>query len=110
MLSWLVYSLLAHGFSRLLGGQGRLRGTLGTVALSFTPFLIHGLGIVPFIVFGGVLNTWQLILRYKAVRSAHELSWGRSVAATLLPFLVYMLFWLVVTGLLVLVVALVAGR
>jgi hypothetical protein len=58
-----------------------------------------------------VLNTWQLILRYKAVRSAHGLSWGRSLAATLLPYLAYLLFWLLLTGLLALVVALVvAGR
>jgi hypothetical protein len=109
VLSWLVYGLLAHAFARLLGGRGWLRGTLGTVALSFTPFLIRGLGILPFVVFGGVLNTWQLILRYKALRSAHELSWGRALAATLLPFLAYLLFWLVVGGLLAVVLALAVG-
>lgn len=109
VLSWLVYGLLAHGFARLLGGRGWLRGTLGTVALSFTPFLIRGLGIIPFIVFGGALNTWQLILRYKALRSAHELPWGRAVVATLLPFLVYLLVWLLLGGLLALILALVAG-
>lgn len=109
VLSWLMYGLLAHGFARLLGGRGWLRGTLGTVALSFTPFLIRGLGIIPFIVFGGVLNTWQLILRYKALRSAHELPWGRAVIATLLPFLVYLLLWVLLGGLLALILALLAG-
>ena len=110
VLSWLVYALLAHGFARWLGGRGSLRGALGTAALSFTPFLLNGLSIVPFVVFGGVLNTWQLILRYKAVRSAHALPWGRSVAATLLPYLVYLVLWLLLGTALVLVVAAIVGR
>lgn len=109
VLSWLVYGLLAHGFARMLGGRGRWRGTLGAAALSFTPFLIRGLGIIPFVVFGGVLNTWQLILRYKALRSAHALPWGRALAATLLPYLVYLLFWLLFGGLLALILAVAAG-
>jgi hypothetical protein len=110
VLSWLVYALLAHGFARLLGGRGSLSGALGTAALSFTPFLLNGLSIVPFLVFGGALNTWQLILRYKAVRSAHALPWGRSVAATLLPYLVYLVLWLGLGSALAVIVAVIAGR
>lgn len=110
VLSWLIYALLAHGFARWLGGRGSLRGSLGAAALSFTPFLFHGLSIVPFLVFGGVLNTWQLLLRYKAVRSAHALPWGRSLAATLLPYFVYLILWLLVGTLIAIVVAAVAGR
>jgi hypothetical protein len=110
VLSWLVYALLAHGFARLLGGRGSLRSALGTAALSFTPFLLNGLGIVPFVVLGGALNTWQLLLRYKAVRSAHDLSWGRSVAATLLPYLVYLVLWLLLGAGLAVIVALVVRR
>ena len=108
--SWLVYTLLAHGFARALGGRGAFSGALGTTALSFTPFLLNGLAIVPFLVFGGVLNTWQLILRYKAVRSAHALPWGRAALATLLPYLVYMVVWLVLGILLALLVAAIVGR
>lgn len=110
VLSWLVYALLAHGFARWLGGRGSLRGSLGTTALSFTPFLFHGLGIVPFLVLGGVLNTWQLLLRYKAVQSAHGLSWNRSLAATLLPYLVYLIIWLLLGVLLALAVIAIVGR
>lgn len=110
VLSWLIYGLLAHGFALWLGGRGSLRGALGAVALSFVPFLFHGLSIVPFLVFGGVLNTWQLLLRYKAVRSAHALPWGRSVAATLLPYLVYLIVWLLLGALLALLLAAIAGR
>jgi hypothetical protein len=110
VLSWLVYGFLAHGFARWLGGRGRLTGTLGTLALSFTPFLLHGLSLAPFVVFGGVLNTWQLILRYKAVRSAHQLPWGRALAATLLPYLVYLILWLLAGLVLAVVVTAVVGR
>jgi hypothetical protein len=110
IVAWLVYALLAHGFARALGGRGALRMTLGTTALSFMPFLLHGLAIVPFLVFGGALNTWQLILRYKAVRSAHKLSWGRAALATLLPYLVYLLVWLALGILFAFVLAAIVGR
>lgn len=98
LLSWWVYTLLAHLFARLLGGKGRLRGFLGASALSFAPLLLQGLHLFPFLALGAVLNTWQLILRYKAVRSAHGLPWQRAVAATLLPYLVYFLGWLLFGG------------
>ena len=52
------------------------------------------------------MNTWQLILRYKALRTAHTLSWGRAFWATLLPFVVYLLFWLVLGGFAAAVIAL----
>lgn len=110
VLSWLIYATLAHGFARWLGGAGSFGGALGTTALAFTPFLLRGLGIVPFIALGGVLNTWQLILRYKAVRSAHDLTWGRALAATLLPYAVYLVFWLLVGGTAMLMISMFAGR
>ena len=109
VLSWLLYGLLAFAFAAWMGGRGTLRGTLGTVALAFTPFLLRGLGLVPFLVVGGVLNTWQLILRYKAVRSAHELPWGRALAATLLPYAVYLVFWLIVSIAFALILGVVVG-
>ena len=68
ILSWLLYSLLAHG---LLHGWGAALRHLGDSGTGIHPFS-SGLGFVPFLV-GGALNTWQLILRYKAVRSAHGL-------------------------------------
>ncbi|MCX7669287.1 MAG: hypothetical protein N2439_04365, partial [Anaerolineae bacterium] len=41
------------------------------------------------------LNTWQLLCRYKAIRSAGQLSWGRAFWATVLPFAVYLILWAV---------------
>lgn len=108
--SWLIYAALAHGFARWLGGAGAFGGVLGATALSFTPILFRGLGIVPFIALGGALNTWQLILRYKAIRSAHGLTWGRALAATLLPYAVYLVLGLLAGGAALLFISLLAGR
>jgi hypothetical protein len=111
VLSWLVYGILAHIFTRLLGGTGRLGQTLGTVSLSFTPLLLRGLGFLPYFTVGAVMNTWQLICRYKAVRSAGQISWGRAVWATLLPFALYLLIWLMFgVGAVLIVAAASAGR
>jgi hypothetical protein len=96
VLSWLIYGLLAHLFARMLGGAGRLSQTLGTLSLSFTPLLLRGLGFLPYFTVGAVMSTWQLICRYKAIRSAGQMSWGRAFWATLLPFVVYLVFWVVI--------------
>lgn len=114
VVRWLIYGLLAYLSGRLLGGRGTLNRVLGTSALSLTPWLFHVLLLVPFTVMGAAISLWQLLLRYKAVRTAHELSWGRALAATLLPYLVYLLLWALVaaffTPLMAAFTALMAGR
>jgi Yip1 domain len=110
VLGWLVYGLLAHGFARLFKGVGTLNQTLGTTALAYTPWLFYGLGIIPFFVVGGVLGTWQLICRYKAVRSTHQLSWGSAFWATLLPYVVYALLLPLAGGIAAVLTVLVMGR
>jgi hypothetical protein len=110
LISWLIYGVLAHLFARMLGGQGRLGQTMGLTALAFTPMLLRGLEFIPFLVIGSVTATWQLLLRYKAVRTAHGLAWGRAFWATMLPFAVYLLFWLILGGSVAAVVALIVGR
>jgi hypothetical protein len=108
--SWLLYGLLAHGFARLMYGQGTLNQTLGVTALAFTPWLLRGLEIVPFLVIGGVINTWQLILRYRALRVVHRLTWSSALWATVLPFAVYLAFWLLVAAGVSVLLAAVIGR
>jgi Yip1 domain len=110
VLGWLLYGLLAHAFARLFKGVGTLNQTLGTTALSYTPWLFYGLGIIPFFVAGGALGTWQLICRYKALRSSHHLSWGSAFWATLLPYLVYGLLLVLAGGIAAVVMVLVIGR
>lgn len=109
MASWLLYGLVAHLFASLLGGRGTLNQTLGVMALAYMPLVFRGLGFIPFLVIGGVIDTWQLLLRYKALRTVHHLSWRRAFWATLLPFAVYLLFWLLVGGAVALLAAF-AGR
>jgi hypothetical protein len=110
VLGWLLYGLLAHVFARLFKGVGTLNQTLGATALSYTPWLFYGLGIIPFFVVGGVVGTWQLISRYKALRSSHRLSWGAAFWATLLPYAVYALLILLAGGVAAVVMAAVIGR
>ena len=110
VFGWLVYGLLAHAFARLFKGVGTLSQTLGTTALAYTPWLFYGLGIIPFFVVGGALGTWQLICRYKALRSTHHLSWGSAFWATLLPYVVYALLLALAGGVAAVVMVTVMGR
>ncbi len=110
LLGWLIYGLLAFGFARWLRGTGTLNQTLGTTALAVSPLLLRGLGVIPFLAVGAVLNTWQLVCRYKALRAVHRLSWQRTVWATILPFAVYLLFWLLIAVAGAAVIAAVVGR
>jgi hypothetical protein len=110
VMGWLIYGVLAHLFAKLLSGTGTLNATLGTTALAISPFLFRGLGFIPFFAVGSAIGTWQLICRYKAVRSAHRLSWGRAFWVTLLPFAVYLLFWLLLGGIGAGIVALLVRR
>lgn len=110
VLGWLAYGLLAYAFARLFKGAGALNQTLGTTALAYTPWLFYGLGVIPFFVVGGVLGTWQLICRYKAVRSTHRLSWGSAFWATLLPYVIFGLLAALVGGIFAGVMVFVMGR
>jgi uncharacterized membrane protein len=40
---------------------------------------------------GGVVGAWTLLCRYLAVKTCHKLSWGRALAAALLPTVVWIL-------------------
>ena len=103
VIAWLVYGAVAHLFARLLHGTGTFAQTLGVTALAFTPWLFRGLELIPYLILGGFVSTWQLLLRYKAIRSVHQLSWGRAVWATVLPLLL-------LAALAVLIAVIVAGR
>jgi len=109
LVTWLAYGLLAHLFARLFRGVGTLSQTLGTTALAFTPWLFLGLKVIPFVTLAGFISTWQLILRYKAIRSAHQLGWAQAMWATILPFIVLLILAMLAGVSLAALVALIVG-
>ncbi len=90
-LVWFLYGLIAYLCARLLGGQGGLGQTLGCTALAVAPQLLNVITFFPYLVVGGIVGTWTLLCRYVALKTCHRLSWGRALAATLLPYVAYIL-------------------
>ncbi len=88
IISWLVYGVVAHLVARLLGGKASLSETLGTTAFAVTPQLFNLVLLFPNVVVGGVVSTWTLLCRYTALKTAHQLSWGRALTATILPLII----------------------
>ena len=84
--TWLLYGLVAHLFARLLGGTGTLGQMLGCTALGVAPQLLNLATFLPYVAIGGVVGTWTLLCRYVALKTCHRLTWGRALAATLLPY------------------------
>jgi hypothetical protein len=98
VIRWLIYGLLAQVFARLLKGQASLGQTLGCIALAEAPQLLNLAQVLPFLGVGGVVGTWTLLCRYVALKQAHRLTWGRALAATLLPTLVLVVLGLILVG------------
>ena len=90
-LVWLLYGVVAYLFARLLGGQGSLGQTLGCTALAVAPQLLNLATFFPYLIVGGVVGTWTLLCRYVALKTCHRLTWGRVLAATLLPYVAFAL-------------------
>lgn len=88
ILGWLIYGLLAHVCARLLGGQASIGQTYGATALSAAPQLLNLVNFIPYVEVGGVVGTWALICNFLALKTAHRLTTGRAVWATILPFFV----------------------
>jgi hypothetical protein len=88
IVGWLIYGILAHVSARLLGGEGSLSQTLGVTALAAAPQLLNLANLFPNVVVGGVVGTWVLICRYMGLRVAHDLTWPRTLVATLLPSII----------------------
>jgi len=89
VLTWFLYGLVAHLVARLLGGQGGLGQTLGCTALALAPQLLNLATFFPYVIVGGVVGTWTLLCRYLSLKTCHRLTWGRALAATLLPYVAF---------------------
>lgn len=106
---WLLYGVVVYLFARLLRGQGDLGQTLGCTALAVAPQMLNLVTVLPYVIVGGVVGVWTLLCRYVAVKTCHKLSWGRALAATLLPHVAWMLLVSLVLCLIGAIVALLFG-
>jgi hypothetical protein len=88
-LTWFLYGVAAHLFARLLGGQGGLSQVLGCTALAVAPQLLNLATFLPYVVVGGVVGTWTMLCRYVALKTCHRLTWSRTLAAALLPYVAF---------------------
>jgi hypothetical protein len=91
VLRWLVYGLLAYLFARWLGGVADLRQTLGVLALAVAPQALNVLNLFPYVELGSLVAVWGLLCAYLGIKTAHKLSWYRSLWVTLLPFVLALL-------------------
>lgn len=94
VVTWLIYGLIAYLVGRVLGGQGGLGALLGATALAVGPQLLNLFAFFPYVAVGGVVGVWTLLSCYVAVKTSQQLSWGRALVATFVP---YLLFYLLMT-------------
>ncbi len=86
IVQWLVYGLIGHAVARGFGGTGSVNQTLGATALMAAPRVLLLLTAVPFVsVSGLLLTTWALLIVYRALEVAHDLSWPRAAVAAAAP-------------------------
>ena len=97
ILGWLVWGVVAHLLARLFGGDGNLGQTLGATALGAAPQLLTIATALPFVAVAG-LGVWSLLCNYVALRTVHNLSWGRAAWAAFLPPVILGLIFGIIGG------------
>lgn len=84
VILWLLYGVISHAAARRLGGNASLNQTLGVTALTAAPQILLILTIVPFVSVGWpLLLVWAVLIGFRGLEIAHDLSWQRSVLAAL---------------------------
>jgi hypothetical protein len=91
VVMWALYGLVAHLVAQMLGGEGDLGQTLGCTALAIAPQILNVATFFPYLIVGGVVGTWTLLCRYVALKACHRMTWERTLAATLVPYVVFSL-------------------
>ena len=96
-LNWLIYGLLAHGTARWFGGRTSFTRFMGPLALAYAPLMLSIILLFP----GAAVATplvflALLVAKYQAVKVTYGLDPGRSLAATLIPFLLATLILLAI--------------
>lgn len=101
LAQWLLAAVIVYMVARFLGGAGSLNQTLGVTALMVAPQTLRFLEIVPFAAVSQLLlSVWALLIVYRAVEVAHDLPWQRALIAALAPWLLLLVFILLVSILL----------
>ncbi len=81
---WLLFSLIGHVLARAVGGQGSLGQTLGAMSLSTAPRLLYLLTALPFVSVATLLvHVWGILIAYRGMEVAHELSPGPAALAAI---------------------------
>ncbi len=106
IISLLADSLVTHLAARLLGGKGNLRKLIYCKSTYLVPAALTTMlvSFIPAVGAAAVLvELYATFLDAVAVKVVHNLPWGRSAAAALIPFLLSLCFktLLLITGLLV---------
>lgn len=97
---WLLFGIVGHLFARAAGGQGSLGQTLGAMALSNAPRLLYLLTVLPFVSVASVLiHVWGVLIAYRGLEVAHELSPGPAACAAIGAWLLLLAGSLVGAGL-----------
>ena len=85
LVGWLTYGLLAHLYSRLLGGEGTFAQTYGCVALATSAQALRLASLVPYVRVGGIVAVWGLLCNFVALKAAHKLNGSRAFWVAILP-------------------------
>ena len=103
LAQWALTGAVGHWLARQLGGRGSLNQTLGATGLMMAPYALLLLTIIPFVTIPlGLLAVWGLLLLYRALEVAHELSWSRAALAAVGTFAIVALLFGLLTPLLLL--------
>ena len=86
---WLLYGVISHVTARALGGSGSLSQTLGVTALAAAPRVLMLVTVFPFATVSALLlQVWGVLIAYRGLEIAHDLSVRRAAIAALVPVLI----------------------
>lgn len=89
VFNWITYAWIAQILARRLGSQAARRAFYAPMALAYAPNLLFIANLVPGLaVPGSLVGVWTLATGYQAIRATFGLSWKRSAALVILPYIV----------------------
>ena len=98
LLQWLFWGLTTYFVGKWLGGTGTMNQLLGATALIAAPSVLLLFSVVPFVsVSSLLLMVWPLLIIYRAIEVAHDLSWRRSVVVAFAPLILLALLLLLLS-------------